>query len=288
MDYQRIYNQIIERANNENRIKTEDKYYEAHHIVPQCMGGEGKTKDLNHYNIVLLTAREHFICHMLLCEIYPSNIKLQYALSLMAFNRNKKYIKYKISSRTYDRLKAGFIELARGRPKPIGFGDRLKSKERNDKIGKANSKPKPDGFGKNHSIKMKGIKKSQEDINKRLEKIYVSIIQLSLSGYFIREWKSTKHASDELGISSSGVSCCLRGKTKSAYGFVWVHKKKYNPEINSYKKIHKDHITPRKGKSLEIGGNIYNSINHASRELNISSSKLKYKIDNNKIKYKWL
>ena len=36
-------------------------YSEKHHIVPKCLGGSNK-KD----NLVKLTAREHFICHLLL------------------------------------------------------------------------------------------------------------------------------------------------------------------------------------------------------------------------------
>ena len=60
MNYQRIYNQIIERA----KTRQLNCYKEKHHIIPRCIGG----KDIN--NIVELTAKEHFLCHRLLCEIY--------------------------------------------------------------------------------------------------------------------------------------------------------------------------------------------------------------------------
>lgn len=68
MDYQRIYNQIINKSNLENRkkLKRDNKnytYYEYHHIIPKCLGGLN-----NNENLVLLTAREHFICHKLLVE----------------------------------------------------------------------------------------------------------------------------------------------------------------------------------------------------------------------------
>ena len=57
-------------------------------------------------NIVELTAREHFICHKLLCEIYPKETKLIQALWLMSINKNKKnHQKYKVSSREYERIK---------------------------------------------------------------------------------------------------------------------------------------------------------------------------------------
>lgn len=84
MDYQKVYNQIIVRARNESREKNKDVYYEAHHIIPKCMGGEGSVREWRtHPNIVLLTAREHFIAHWLLSRIHPENFKLAYAFWFM-------------------------------------------------------------------------------------------------------------------------------------------------------------------------------------------------------------
>lgn len=81
MNYQKIYYQLINRAKEENRVKSKKIYYEAHHIIPRCLGGEGLTTQWKtHNNIVLLTAKEHFIAHLLLCEIYQTNSKLKYAL----------------------------------------------------------------------------------------------------------------------------------------------------------------------------------------------------------------
>jgi hypothetical protein len=57
MNYERIYNQIIERAKNRKLIG----YKERHHIIPKCMGGNN-----NELNLVELTAREHFLCHWLI------------------------------------------------------------------------------------------------------------------------------------------------------------------------------------------------------------------------------
>lgn len=97
MDYQRIYNQLVERA--QSRIL--EGYKEKHHILPKCMGGNNSKE-----NLVELTAREHFLFHVLLCEIYPKNIKLYQALWLMSTNKNKKEGKrYKVSSRVYERIK---------------------------------------------------------------------------------------------------------------------------------------------------------------------------------------
>ena len=56
MDHQKIYDNIILNAKFQNRIKHREIYYEEHHIVPKCLGGEEEKE-----NKVLLTAREHFV-----------------------------------------------------------------------------------------------------------------------------------------------------------------------------------------------------------------------------------
>lgn len=107
MNYQRIYNQLIEKA----RARTLEGYKEKHHIIPKCLGGDNSKR-----NIVELTAREHFLCHVLLCEIYPKNIKLYQALWLMSTNKNKKEGKrYKISSKVYERIKIEASKIYKNR-----------------------------------------------------------------------------------------------------------------------------------------------------------------------------
>ena len=49
MNYEKIYEQLMERAQYENRKKGMGIYYEQHHIIPHCLGGNN-----NKYNLVLL------------------------------------------------------------------------------------------------------------------------------------------------------------------------------------------------------------------------------------------
>ena len=98
MNYQKIYNDIINKAKKENRIKLRKTnplyvYYENHHILPICLKGTNDPK-----NLVLLTAREHFICHKLLTYIYPGNRKIALAYHKMAYGNHKNF---HISSRDY-------------------------------------------------------------------------------------------------------------------------------------------------------------------------------------------
>ena len=58
MNDRRIYNDLIMRGWRRTAI---EGYYEKHHIIPRCLNGSND-KD----NLVLLTAREHYLCHWLL------------------------------------------------------------------------------------------------------------------------------------------------------------------------------------------------------------------------------
>ena len=99
MNYQNQYDKIINEARLENRVKKTyyarkkenfiSIYYEKHHIIPRCLGGNE-----NQENKVLLTAKEHFVCHKLLTYIYKGNRKIACAFYYMTFNkRMNKHIK---------------------------------------------------------------------------------------------------------------------------------------------------------------------------------------------------
>jgi len=76
MNYQKIYDNLVLKSQFENRKKIKGGvYYENHHIIPRCLNGSDEKE-----NLVLLTAREHFVAHKLLVEIYPKNKSLIYAL----------------------------------------------------------------------------------------------------------------------------------------------------------------------------------------------------------------
>ena len=113
MNYLKIYSIIIENAKENIRFRGDGNYYEKHHIIPRCMGG----KD-NKENLVLLTAREHFICHKLLYKGYKNVPKLYHAYRMLGtMDSNGK--RYKISSGEYEVIKKLFSkyisELHKGR-----------------------------------------------------------------------------------------------------------------------------------------------------------------------------
>jgi hypothetical protein len=95
MNYQKIHNQIIAKA--QNRI-LDNIYSEEHHIIPVSMNGTN-----NKDNLVRLTAKEHFVIHHLLWKIYR-NREMTKAFMLMC-NTKRNGVKYKVSAKEYAALK---------------------------------------------------------------------------------------------------------------------------------------------------------------------------------------
>jgi hypothetical protein len=86
MNYQRIYDEIIEHAKPRGlNKKFLEGYFERHHIIPLCMHG---TNDKS--NLVLLTGREHYLCHKLLTKMYSNNQKIIFAYHRILYSQNFK------------------------------------------------------------------------------------------------------------------------------------------------------------------------------------------------------
>ena len=75
-----LYVHMIRQARRQNRRKSDDTYYERHHIIPKCMGGSNDKS-----NLVLLTALEHLRAHLLLPEMVDEK-RVKYKLAC-ALNR---------------------------------------------------------------------------------------------------------------------------------------------------------------------------------------------------------
>jgi hypothetical protein len=155
MNYQKIYDSICQRAKDQleersyNR-KNKLEYYEGHHIIPKCLGGLGNSKDLNHPNIALLTAREHFICHRLLCEIHPTESKLHYALWKMVHGGDSKQKRIKISGRIYNTIKNEFSKML-----SLKMRNRIVSSDTRYKLSLASSGNKNHMYNKSHTDETK-------------------------------------------------------------------------------------------------------------------------------------
>lgn len=100
MNYELVYRQLITKGLERGLDKKKlDFYTERHHIIPRCMKGSDDDS-----NIVLLTAREHYIAHKLLIYIYPNNKNLVLAMKWFESPR-KDGTKVVITSRDFEKYR---------------------------------------------------------------------------------------------------------------------------------------------------------------------------------------
>lgn len=164
--YSNWYFSIIENAKNDD-----SQYIESHHIIPKCLGGTNEKT-----NIVRLSAREHFICHVLLTKmvIYksPQYFKMLHAIMLMK-GSNTFQNRY-INSRLYNSLKVEYSIYRKSMTKGIKLTEEHKrkiseslkshkvSEETKRKISILASQRKRKPFSEEYKRKMSEIMKNLE------------------------------------------------------------------------------------------------------------------------------
>lgn len=164
--YTKWYYLIVERAIN----RTLYTYKERHHIIPKSLGGSNEA-----INIVELTPKEHFVCHLLLTKMTVGDHrrKMSYALWLMSNlkNQNQEH-RHVPSGKMYDIIRSNHAKIVaeslRGKKKNYSsFAGKKHSSEtiklqREIKLGKKNPnygvKQKPE-WNKKKSEAQKGISK---------------------------------------------------------------------------------------------------------------------------------
>lgn len=72
--------------------------------------------------------------------------------------------------------------------------------------------------------KIGGKKNGAINGKKSAIKLSIPILQFTKDGIFVKEWPSALEAGRQLGIHQPNICFCLKGRLKSAGGFVWRYK----------------------------------------------------------------
>lgn len=199
--YSRWYYNIINRA--KSRDFSKDVYTEKHHIIPRSLGGNNEEE-----NLVVLTAREHFICHLMLPRMLTGVTKrnMTFAIwSMLNRDHSKQRSRHKVNSHTYQRLK---IQVAIAASQ-LHKGKSV-SKETRAKMSKSR---------KNHSGPNKGKAMSEEQKQKMSATIKKNgrVISPDTVAKILKSRKHYRHSEEtkqKISASNKGKTVILNERTK--------------------------------------------------------------------------
>jgi len=110
MDHKRIYDDLIDKRS----VITPEGYVERHHIKLRSLGGSDEPE-----NLVYLTAREHYIAHLLLAKFQPCK-QTAYALWMMQCGSKYTQRPNIRGSRMYEWARKQFSEYHSGHLNSVG------------------------------------------------------------------------------------------------------------------------------------------------------------------------
>lgn len=233
MNYQKTYDQLI--ANR--LINHPTGYFERHHILPKCLGGSDCST-----NIVHLTAREHYIAHLLLAKIHGG--KLWFPVVMMSEKKSKgaqgyspskkyakasenysKWVSENLSGSNHPMFAKNHKESTKAKLRSINIGKKV-SDDVKKKISKSVTGKNHPMYGKKHSIESR-LKMSQSSVGRVMpeeqkRKIADSLINKTLYKFCKGDQSVvlTKHQFvGHSGMSISSVNHLVSGKVKTCKGW---------------------------------------------------------------------
>lgn len=227
--YYKWYVSIVE--NSKNR-KNNLEYSEIHHIIPKSLGG---SDDQN--NLVVLSAREHFICHYLLTKFTSGQDYYKMVYACQGMRRSRGYQFRYINSRLYEVIKHKAAEIQRQKL----LGKKLTNEHRSKiSAGLTGKKHSPETIKKRADANT-GLKRSES------QRLTMSLKQKEMAKLLTAEEKrirSEKISANRKGISSgpksddhkAKISQSLLGKTKGIPKSEETKQKMRKPKSEAHRK----------------------------------------------------
>lgn len=197
MNYFNLYHTILRNASLVKRTKSKTEYYECHHIIPKSIGGTDDPE-----NLILLTAKEHFVCHHLLTKIY-SDSGLRFAFWAMC-NQTFGDVQrpYRITAAVYAKAKQEFAKVNSKRHSNKKIPEHQVEKLRQRMIGNSIHKPGPESH-------LYGKPRTSDTISKISQtKIDHPERNAAFKGYYLTplgQFASIRHAAEANSITKDQI-----------------------------------------------------------------------------------
>lgn len=203
MNYERIYDQLIENKKSIMRKKSKYEFFEKHHIIPKSMGG-GEEKE----NLVLLTPREHFVAHMLIAKIYGGKMWAPVVRMRTKLDGTK--------------MNSSMFEIAKNNASAY-TSERNSGKRtiRNKTTGKSEQQLVSESIPEGYESTRVGMKHTQESIDK-ISKNRTGIIPILSEESFENKIKliSESHKNGRRSNAYSKISNSMKGKVNKQYFYI--------------------------------------------------------------------
>lgn len=288
MDYKKNYSGLICHAKKQNRKLGDGNYYEVHHILPRSLGGKDTEE-----NLVLLTAREHYLAHFLLWKFTTGEDKkkMLHAFRLMSLCGDY----YVFSSRAFEKAKNEFRKIIN---KPVICLETLQvfpslreaaywlitetktnSKqitiEKNISALLHKTRKTCCGYSFDYFEENKKYEKREKKNNKQFFENKKKIICLQT----LKVYNSAREAEKDTGASFKSISrsCIYNTSTKGLNFNFFDETKKYEKE--EMQKLHKQNNL--KIKCIETG-EVFDSLQKLSKIIGVSRSTVSYSIKQKK------
>jgi len=204
------YENLVTKA--KTRLKL-DGYVERHHVIPVSLGGHKRSLD----NIITLTAREHYIAHLLLWRMtmdQKSHNKMTMALHVMVngSGHKKQDRSYLVPSRIYEANRKEYVKVIseimsgpdnkwRGQKHSAESLEKMKAWQR-DPVIKQRQKERVTGennpmYGKPHSEEMK------KRIGKSVADSWTDELKAEKSKWAKEKWQDPEYKNTMLEIRKS-------------------------------------------------------------------------------------
>jgi hypothetical protein len=135
--YAKWYYNVVNKAQSANRSKKDGNYYELHHVIPKSKSFGGSNKKSN---TVLLTAKEHYICHLLLLKMCEGKRKRDMYWAFLLMRKNKHLVD-RHTSNSFDFFRKQYASSVSGSNAywyGKKFSDETKKKMSDNTQGKSN------------------------------------------------------------------------------------------------------------------------------------------------------
>lgn len=256
----------------------DNTYFEGHHIIPECLGGNGNPRKKDE-NIIWLYPEEHYTAHKLLALENPENDSLVSAWSMMAFPKGSTQRNFKISEDDYNQIKTTIAKLRSKKIICIETGVIYNSISEairifnNYNIHQVISGKRKKAAGYHWATlddiatqeKLKNFKNCDPTFKEK------KVICIETQQIF----STVTQASKEVNVGRTTISGCLGKRNKTAGGFHWAYLEDFETqkELSNYtgkeKSTQKDRAIEKGKKVMCVEtGEIFYGLKEAARQIN--------------------